>query len=546
MCAVCYAVVAVLVLANTQADLCSWYGKGCSGTTIDVSPLNNLTGTIDSTWFATLPTADKAKVLRISNNPGITGIAPGAFSLLTSCTSIDVSQNGVTMIASGVFDPLPELQELTLTKNSINQPLPVLGFPSTLIYLWAGLNHIPSITPGTFDNLTRVDTLWLGGNRLSTLPAHIFDQLTVMTALDLGDNQLQLLPTGVFHSLTSLTTLRLMNNILTYIAPGTFRTLTQLHTLTLRDNSLLVTLDLYLFRNLTSYSPTKTLDLSDTMTALTCVPYPPPITFVPPGGYLTGGLPYCPAPAPAAAPYTTSHQRQLLLRPRTTSEQPTKLAYRRRSTAKAAQSWSIITVTSSLRSAITIARSSSRQTGTRPAPTGTSARNGTQTASTRPPTNAEGGTKSGQGDQPLPDSVAGIAIIVMSAVVTILMCTCCWWAVMVRQSRIDHPGEYARPTHVSVLPTTPARVPMPALNIVPPTTESAQVIPLWPTSHDTGMVPQTMSRQLSPAMQYFNGSPPPISGSVPFKASFRHQRRQVARDKFNQGAMTVSMSSDED
>ncbi|SPQ99379.1 unnamed protein product (mitochondrion) [Plasmodiophora brassicae] len=278
MCAVCYAVVAVLVLANTQADLCSWYGKGCSGTTIDVSPLNNLTGTIDSTWFATLPTADKAKVLRISNNPGITGIAPGAFSLLTSCTSIDVSQNGVTMIASGVFDPLPELQELTLTKNSINQPLPVLGFPSTLIYLWAGLNHIPSITPGTFDNLTRVDTLWLGGNRLSTLPAHIFDQLTVMTALDLGDNQLQLLPTGVFHSLTSLTTLRLMNNILTYIAPGTFRTLTQLHTLTLRDNSLLVTLDLYLFRNLTSYSPTKTLDLSDTMTALTCVPYPPPIT----------------------------------------------------------------------------------------------------------------------------------------------------------------------------------------------------------------------------------------------------------------------------
>lgn len=38
MCAVCYAVVAVLVLANTQADLCSWYGKGCSGTTMYVYP----------------------------------------------------------------------------------------------------------------------------------------------------------------------------------------------------------------------------------------------------------------------------------------------------------------------------------------------------------------------------------------------------------------------------------------------------------------------------------------------------------------------------
>lgn len=29
-----------------------------------------------------------------------------------SCVHSDVSQNGVTMIASGVFDPLPELQEL--------------------------------------------------------------------------------------------------------------------------------------------------------------------------------------------------------------------------------------------------------------------------------------------------------------------------------------------------------------------------------------------------------------------------------------------------
>ncbi|CEP00769.1 hypothetical protein PBRA_008081 [Plasmodiophora brassicae] len=201
----------------------------------------------------------------------------------------DLSENGITAIASGVFDPLSKLQTLYLTTNRIAQPLPVSGLPSTLVYLWCGVNQIPSITPGTFDSLSQLRTLWLGANQLTALPAHIFDHLTVLKALDLGQNQLQRLPVGVFDYLTSLNTLLLWVNLLTTVAPGTFRALTQLQSLTISSNPLLVTLDAYLFQSLSNYDPTATLDVSYSMTDLVCVPYPPPITFVAPAAYITAG-----------------------------------------------------------------------------------------------------------------------------------------------------------------------------------------------------------------------------------------------------------------
>ncbi len=49
-------------------------------------------------------------------------------------------------------------------------------------------NHIQTLPPGAFDQLTDLQMLKLRGNSLQTLPKHMFTGLTNLKSLDLKDN----------------------------------------------------------------------------------------------------------------------------------------------------------------------------------------------------------------------------------------------------------------------------------------------------------------------------------------------------------------------
>ena len=96
---------------------------------------------------------------------------------------------------------------------------------------------ISALASGDFAGLTGLETLDLSDNDLRGLPEDVFDGLGELETLDLDSNLLTSLSGGVFDSLTSLTWLALNSNDLTELPDGVFNSLAALETLDLRSNA---------------------------------------------------------------------------------------------------------------------------------------------------------------------------------------------------------------------------------------------------------------------------------------------------------------------
>ena len=107
---------------------------------------------------------------------------------------------------------------------------------TALRFLDLGNNALARLSSGVFADLTSLGALGLYDNDLAALPSDAFDNLTSLTELYLHDNDLATLPSDVFADLTSLTQLSLSGNDLTALPSGVFEPLTALRQLNLADN----------------------------------------------------------------------------------------------------------------------------------------------------------------------------------------------------------------------------------------------------------------------------------------------------------------------
>ncbi|XXQ36399.1 PKD/REJ-like domain-containing protein [Plasmodiophora brassicae] len=249
---------ALAIVGVADANICCWYAITCTATTIDTSSVSTVAGTINSTWFSTLSNVGQIQSVRISGSPGVVGLAPGAFDLLTSCTDINLQGNGITMIPTGAFTNMAQLLQLNLNNNKVSQAMiPPGTFSTHLQQLMLSNNDIPYLIAGSFDTMTELVTLQIGGNnRLSAIPVGAFRHLTNLQTLGLGYDSVTSFPEGTFATLTQLRTLTIAGNRLT--ALNARSTLTRLQSLSLYGNLRITTLNLYVLQNLTSYSPTAT------------------------------------------------------------------------------------------------------------------------------------------------------------------------------------------------------------------------------------------------------------------------------------------------
>nr|AAZ16352.1 variable lymphocyte receptor B [Eptatretus burgeri] len=124
------------------------------------------------------------------------------------------------------------------TVNCYNKGLTSVpsGIPSSATHLELQDNKLQFLPSGVFDKLTKLTHLELWNNQLQSLPSGVFDKLTSLTYLHLCCNKLQSLPHGVFDKLTKLTTLVLYNNQLKSVPDGVFDRLTSLQHIWLHDN----------------------------------------------------------------------------------------------------------------------------------------------------------------------------------------------------------------------------------------------------------------------------------------------------------------------
>ena len=96
---------------------------------------------------------------------------------------------------------------------------------------------ITALASGDFAGLTGLQTLDLDNNSLRALPADIFVGLSSLTSLNLEENLLQSLDANVFAGLSALNTLNVRGNFLTSLDAGLFNGLAALVALNLEGNA---------------------------------------------------------------------------------------------------------------------------------------------------------------------------------------------------------------------------------------------------------------------------------------------------------------------
>ncbi|KAG6454221.1 hypothetical protein O3G_MSEX008579 [Manduca sexta] len=191
-----------------------------------------------------------------------------AFNGLLELQSLDLAQNNIKFVPSGVFCALENLNTLNLTHNRI-KTVGQIGFGQgcgsslhsldlshnmikslpedsellklrSLQHLYLQHNNITDISSGAFNGLVSMRVLNISHNHLHTLPEGIFANARELREIYLNDNTLYELARGVFHRLEQLIVLDLSSNQLTsnHIDDGTFLGLIRLIVLNLSNNAL--------------------------------------------------------------------------------------------------------------------------------------------------------------------------------------------------------------------------------------------------------------------------------------------------------------------
>ncbi|GBP41180.1 Toll-like receptor 7 [Eumeta japonica] len=195
-------------------------------------------------------------------------ITQSSFNGLQELQSLDLAQNNIKFVPSGVFCTLENLNTLNLTYNRI-KTIAQLGFGQTcgssiqnldlshneikslpeeselvklrsLQHLYLQYNNITDISSEAFNGLTSMRILNISHNRLTTLPEGLFANSRELREIYLNDNTLFELARGIFHRLEQLIVLDLSSNQLSssHIDDGTFVGLIRLIVLNLSNNAL--------------------------------------------------------------------------------------------------------------------------------------------------------------------------------------------------------------------------------------------------------------------------------------------------------------------
>jgi Leucine-rich repeat (LRR) protein len=219
-------------VATLQSNILS----GLRIANLDISGLQ--VQSVDSGAFDSL--AADLNSLNLANNQ-LTILPTGVFGKLTALTVLRLDNNSLTSLPSGIFSTLSNLVTLKLDHNQLNSlPNELFSSLTKLSVLSLNNNQITSLSSGIFSTLTSLTVLTLDHNKLTSLPIGVFSALSHLSSLNLNDNQLSAVDTtATFSGLSSLTSLGLADNQLrSFVLNNTTVLLPQLTTLDLGNNSI--------------------------------------------------------------------------------------------------------------------------------------------------------------------------------------------------------------------------------------------------------------------------------------------------------------------
>lgn len=166
--------------------------------------------------------------------PRLRDLKEDDFKGLTSLTNLDLSDNFLEELPTGVFSPLSELEVLDLSGNQIIGPLNSASF--------SGLSKVKRLDLSSNKKLGGITSQNAPDGLM--LNVGVFTHLTSLQDLNLSDCRLHHghkyrkddLPSGVFKGLNRLNKLNLSNNALERVHKDLFRDLKSVKTVDMKDN----------------------------------------------------------------------------------------------------------------------------------------------------------------------------------------------------------------------------------------------------------------------------------------------------------------------
>ncbi|XP_071086978.1 leucine-rich repeat-containing protein 24-like [Haliotis cracherodii] len=152
------------------------------------------------------------KVLDLSNNK-LTQLSSGVFNKYTSLERLYLRNNQISKLDNETFSKLIRLKNLDLSSNHFARvPVEALNLPELSLLSLQG-NRLTRIENRAFAGLQVLKILHLNGNHINSIQTDAFEGLQYLQILELQNNALQDLPEGVLrHCSSNLLTLRLYYN----------------------------------------------------------------------------------------------------------------------------------------------------------------------------------------------------------------------------------------------------------------------------------------------------------------------------------------------
>lgn len=209
----------------------------------------NLTGTcieiIGESAFDGLDSIDTLNLSNLCIHTIHVGFVIATFGDMPKLTSLDLSQNSITVLLSRTFVRLPALMYFNLSCNCLQHTDMYTLFQSNILTYDLSFqcrsdsieeNRMLMLSPNMFTGLTNMKNLNLTGNNITRIESNTFIGLSLFLELNISHRGLSSIMRGSFRGLGNVTYLDIAFNEISYLPSYGFEGLTNLRDLILVGN----------------------------------------------------------------------------------------------------------------------------------------------------------------------------------------------------------------------------------------------------------------------------------------------------------------------